>query len=175
MTSPAELLDELHRLGVEAVPTDHGTLKVRPADRIPEQLLAALRLHRDELLELVQARTWQAQPDALLWRTRPGQDPRPDLPGSELWARLLLLASGDADDPSGVYGRLLACRACGGLLEWRGKGWRLAPTLDPREQVSVWAIEADWQADAERWLRPRSRGIMARLRQLPGPEGEAVE
>ncbi len=175
MTSPAELLEELERLGVEAVPTDHGTLRVRPTDRIPEPLLAKLRLHRDELLALLQTqRTWSADPPAMPWHTRPGQDPRPDLPGSALWSQLLLLASGDADDPHGTYGRLLGARACGGLLERRGSSWKLSPTIDPTEQLSVWADRAAWEADAERWLKPRAQEVTRLLRQLPGPaEGEA--
>ena len=175
MTSPAaELLEELHRLGVEAVPTDHGTLKVRPADRIPAPVLAELRLHRDEVLELLERqRAWQADPTSMPWHTRPGEDPRPDLPGSDLWSRLLLLAAGDADDPGGVSGRLLACRACGGVLEARGRRWRLAPTVDPSERLSVWADRQAWDRDAEKWLRPRAQEIAALLGQLPPPGGTA--
>jgi hypothetical protein len=171
-----ELLEELQHLGVEAFPTDHGTLKVRPADRIPQQLLAELRLHRDELLALLQTqRAWSADPPQLFRsrRARVDEDPRPDLPGSELWARLLQLAAGDARDPAGTYGRLLGARACGAVLERRGDRWRLAPTLDPREQDSVWADRAAWEADAERWLRPRAQEVTRLLRQLPPPEGEA--
>ncbi|MHB1523020.1 MAG: hypothetical protein ACYCS9_05835 [Candidatus Dormibacteria bacterium] len=107
--------------------------------------------------------SWVTTPDRMPWHLRPGQDPRPDLPGSELWSRLLLLASGDADDPSGLYGRLLAARACGAVLEQRGNRWKLAPTIDPTEQVSVWQDQAAWDADAAKWLRPRSRGITRRL------------
>lgn len=115
---------------------------------------------------------WSADPAAMPWHTPPGEDPRPDLPDSDLWARLLLLASGDASDPHSTYGRLLGARACGAVLERRGKGWKLAPTLDPSERLSVWADEPAWQADAERWLRPRAAEITALLAQLPPPTGE---
>ncbi len=119
--------------------------------------------------------TWTVDPpDELAPWPRPlGDDPRPDLEGSALWSRLLQLAAGDADDPGGVYGRLLGARACGAILERQGKGWRLAPTLDPGERLSVWANRADWEADAEKWLKPRAAEIVALLRQLPAPDGEA--
>jgi hypothetical protein len=82
-----------------------------------------------------------------------------------------MLASSDATDPYGVYGRLLAARACGAILEWRGNRWKLAPTVDPTERLSVWQDQAAWDRDAERWLRPRSREIAALRRQLPVPAG----
>lgn len=100
----------------------------------------------------------------------PGEDPRPDLPGTELWALLLQFASDDACDPQGVYGRLLGARACGAVLE-RSKGrWTLAPTIDPRERLSVWADRESWDRDAESWLTPTSRAIVTLLGRLPVPE-----
>ncbi|MDA8394215.1 MAG: hypothetical protein M0T72_03065 [Candidatus Dormibacteraeota bacterium] len=117
--------------------------------------------------------TWTADPPAVSWHTPPGEDPRTDLPGSDLWARLLLLAAGDADDSSGVYGRLLGARACGAVLQWRAGRWRLAPTLDASERLSVWADREAWDADARRWLKPRAQELVALLAQLPAPDAEA--
>jgi hypothetical protein len=166
--NPAELLAELRSLQVEASLNPEGRLKLCPASRVPEALLAELKAHRDEVVELLAqgpapSEPWRADPPDVLW---------PDLPGSALWARLLGLAAGDADDPQGTYGRLLGARACGAVLERRGGRWRLAPVLDPTERVSVWATKADWDADAERWLRPKSREIVSLLGQLPAPEAE---
>ncbi len=118
--------------------------------------------------------TWQADPPSMPWHTRPGEDPRPDLPGTDLWAGLLQLSARDADDPRGVYGRLLGARACGAVLARRGNRWVLAPTMDPAERVSIWATRADWERDAERWLRPKSREIVALLGQLP-PRDEGAQ
>jgi len=175
--NPAELLAELRSLQVEASLNPEGRLKLCPASRVPEALLAELKAHRDEVVELLAqgpapSEPWRAGPPGALWPSRVGQDPRPDLPGGELWTSLLQLASGDADDPHGVYGRLLGARACGAVLERRGGRWRLAPVLDPTERLSVWATKADWDADAERWLRPKSREIVALLGRLPQDEGK---
>jgi hypothetical protein len=175
--NPAELLAELRSLQVEASLNPEGRLKLCPASRVPEALLAELKAHRDEVVELLAqgpapSEPWRADPPDVLWPSQVGQDPRPDLPGSALWARLLGLAAGDADDPQGTYGRLLGARACGAVLERRGGRWRLAPVLDPTERVSVWATKADWDADAERWLRPRAREIVSLLGQLPKDEGK---
>ncbi|MDA8330731.1 MAG: hypothetical protein M0027_05905 [Candidatus Dormibacteraeota bacterium] len=140
------------------------------------ELIAQRQAHRSDPEPTAVPPAWQADPPevAATWPRPLAEDPRPDLEGSALWSRLLLLASGDADDPRGVYGRLLGARACGGRLERRADRWRLAPTIDPTERLSVWATEADWQADAERWLRPHAQEIVVLLRQLPGPaEGEA--
>lgn len=98
-----------------------------------------------------------------------GEDPRRDLPGSELWAALLQLASADAGDPLGVYGRLHAARCCGAVLESRSGRWKLAPTIDPTERLSVWESREAWGRDAANWLLPRSRHIVKLLAQLPSP------
>jgi hypothetical protein len=174
VSAAAELLAELRSLQVEASLNPEGRLKLRPASRVPEALLAELRAHRDELVELVaqvpaRSEPWQADPPAMPWHTQPGEDPRPDLPDSALWTRLLQLASGDADDPHGVYGRLLGARACGAVLERRGGRWRLAPTIDPTERLSVWQTRSDWDRDVETWLKPKSRELAALLAQLPVP------
>ena len=174
--NPTELLERLAALGVTPRLHPDGSVGLAPAGRTPPGLLAEAKARKLELADLLERRerTWQDPPEAVATWPRPlGEDPRPDLPGSELWGRLLRLAGGDAHDPGGVYGRLLGARACGGLLQWRGKGWQLAPTLDPTEWRSTWADEAAWQADAERWLRPRAQEITALLAQLPPPEGAA--
>lgn len=101
---------------------------------------------------------------------RVGTDPRPDLPGNEQWAALLRLARGDADDASGVYGRLHGARCCGAVLESRRRRWKLAPTIDPTERLSVWESHEAWDRDAAKWLRPYSRQIVELLDQLPLPE-----
>jgi len=113
---------------------------------------------------------WRADPPDVLWPSQVGQDPRPDLAGSELWARLLQLASGDAGDSQGTYGRLLGARACGAVLERRAGRWRLAPTLDLTERLSTWQDRESWNRDAATWLKPKSREIVALLAMLPVPE-----
>lgn len=174
--SPSELLERLAAAGVtvELRADPAHPIWLGPVSRIPSELRPEVVASKSELAALLaqrQERTWQADPSAMPWPSAVGEDPRPDLEGSELWARLLLAASGDASDPHGTYGRLLACRACGGRLEWRGGRWRLAPTIDATERVSVWADRAAWEADAERWLRPRAREITRLLAQLPPPDG----
>ncbi len=173
MNLAAELLAELRSLAVEASLNPEGRLALRPASRVPEALLAELKAHRDELVELVarQAGVWQADPSALAWPSPVGEDPRPDLPGTELWTALLQLAQGDASDPQGTYGRVLGARACGAVLQRRGSRWVLAPTIDPTERLSVWQDRESWERDAERWLRPRAREITVLLAQLPQDEG----
>ncbi len=113
--------------------------------------------------------SWRADPASVPWRHEVGGDPRPDLAGSDLWEWLLRLPQDD-DDPQGVYGRLLGARACGAILELRAGRWKLAPTLDPTERISVWATRADWDRDAAIWLKPKSREIVALLAMLPVSE-----
>jgi hypothetical protein len=87
-------------------------------------------------------------------------DPRPDLDqDSAHWTRLLALAAGDRDDPHGIFGRLLAMRACGGQLVWDGSRWRLEPLIDAGERQSVWHDRASWEADRARYLLPRAQEI----------------
>ena len=171
----AAILERLAQLGVVACPAAGGMIALAPGGRIPAGLRQEILAHKRELLALLegQARTWTADPPAMPWHTRPGEDPRPDLPGTELWAHLLQLAAGDANDPAGTYGRLLGARACGGRLERRSGRWKLAPTIDPRERLSTWQDRESWDRDAARWLKPRSREIVALLAKLPLPEGEA--
>ena len=173
--NPTELLERLAALGVMPRLHPDGSVGLAPAGRTPPGLLAEAKARKLELADLLERRerTWTQDPARMPWHTRPGEDPRPDLDGSERWQALLLLASGDASDPHGTYGRLLAARACGAVLERRGSSWKLSPTVDPTEQLSVWATEADWQADARKWLRPRAQEIAALLRQLPPPEEAA--
>lgn len=176
MTTGPEMLRRLEAAGAHARLAGNPTrLVVGPERAISPQLRAELQQAavRRELVQLLLQQVWATDPPSLPWQMRPGEDPRPDLPGSALWGQLLRLAAGDADDPAGTYGRLKAARACGALLERRGNGWKLSPTIDPSEQDSVWATEADWQADAKKWLRPRAQEIAALLRQLPPPEEAA--
>lgn len=171
--TPAAILERLAKLGVVACPAAGGMISLAPGGRTPADLRQEILAHKAELLGLLerQARTWQDDASDLIWPSVTGEDPRPDLPGTELWAHLLQLAAGDANDPAGTYGRLLGCRSCGGILERRNGGWRLAPFLDPSERLSVWADRSDWDADAGRWLRPKSAEIVALLRRLPPPDG----
>lgn len=172
--SPAALLERLEALGVTVRLTGDAEhpVQLAPADRIPAELRPEVVAHKAELAALVgcHSRTWQVDPSDLAWPSVPGEDPRPDLPGTELWAALLKLASGDASDPQGVYGRLLGSRACGAVLEWRASRWKLAPTLDPTERQSIWATRADWDREAAIWLKPEGRAIVALLALLPIPE-----
>ncbi len=169
----AQLLDALEAQGVRVSLIKGGRVGVYPWP--PPDLAAELAPRVAEVAALLERRdrTWTADPPAMPWGSQVGEDPRPDLPGSALWARLLQLASGDAADPYGVYGRLLGARACGAVLERRGRSWKLTPTVDPSERLSVWADQAAWDADAERWLRPRAAEITALLRHLP-PIGAEV-
>jgi hypothetical protein len=172
MNAAAELLAELRSLQVEARLNPEGRLALRPASRVPAALLAELKAHRDEVVELL-ARgpapptPWQADPSALSWSSQVGEDPRPDLPGSELWTRLLQLAPGDADDPHGVYGRLLGARACGAVLQLAAGRWKLAPTIDPGERLSTWHDRESWEVDFDRWLKPK--WPVSRLPAVYGP------
>ena len=171
--SPEALLERLSAVGVTVRLSGPGRIALSPVALIPDELRPEVVAHKAELVELVerQARTWQADPSDLAWPSQVGEDPRPDLSGTELWARLLQLASGDADAPQGIYGRLLGARACGAILERRNGRWKLAPTIDPSERLSTWQDRESWDADAERWLKPRSREIVALLGQLPQDEG----
>ncbi len=172
--TPEAILEQLDRLGVAVGFLRDGRVGLSRAAvaLIPAELRRQIVAHEPELHALIgaRARTWSADPPAMAWLTRPGEDPRPDLDGSERWQALLLLASGDASDPHGTYGRLLAARACGAVLERRDGRWKLIPIIDPSERLSVWADEAAWQADAEKWLRPRAQEIAALLGQLPPPD-----
>lgn len=173
MSAATELLAELAARGARLSLREDGVLLAGPPKLVPPELARRLLAHQGELVELVarHAGVWQADPPDVLWPSQVGADPRPDLPGGELWTALLQLAAGDADDPQGCYGRLLGARACGAVLERRAGRWRLAPTIDPSERLSVWATRADWDADAERWLRPRAREITVLLARLPQDEG----
>ena len=169
--SPKALLERLSAVGVTVRLSGPGRIALSPVALIPDELRPEVVAHKAELVELVerQARTWQADPSDLAWPSAPGEDPRADLPGSELWARLLQLASGDADDPQGAYGRLLGARACGAIVERRSGRWKLAPTIDPSERLSTWQDRESWDRDAESWLKPKSREIVSLLAQLPPP------
>lgn len=176
MTRAVELLEELRHLGVGVTLTPAGKVHVEPHTLVPDALWPDLKAHRDELAELLAqpphselSESWRADPSAMTWPSSVGEDPRPDLAGSALWTRLLHLPL-DADDPHGVYGRLLGARACGAVLEWRNTCWKLAPTFDATERMSIWATRADWERDAAIWLKPKSQEIVALLRLLPVPE-----
>lgn len=174
--SPSELLERLAAAGVtvELRADPEHPIWLGPVSRIPSELRPEVVASKSELAALLaerQERAWVADPPAMPWHTRPGEDPRPDLEAdSGLWSELLQLAAGDADDPAGTFGRLLGCRACGGRLERRSGRWRLAPVLDPGERLSVWDSREAWDRDAAKWLKPRSREIVRLLRQLPGPD-----
>ena len=126
----------------------------------------------DRLRQLRSERTWP-QPCAVpsVWPSQTAEDPRTDLvEDSSHWSRLLALASGDQDDPQGVFGRLLGLRACGGQLAWNGSRWRVVPLIDPTERASVWHDGAAWEADRAHYLLPRAREIADLLAQLPPPD-----
>lgn len=175
--NPTVLLERLEALGVTVRLTgdsDHP-IRLSPQYRIPAELRPDVVARKRDLAALLerQARTWQDDASDLIWPSVTGEDPRPDLPGTELWAHLLEAAGGDADDPQSVYGRLLGARACGAVLERRNGRWKLAPTVDPTERRSTWQDRESWDRDAERWLKPRSREIVTLLRQLDAPDGAA--
>lgn len=175
MSRAAELLEALRLVGATAELTVEGKVSIGPADLVPAGLMTELKANRDALAaELAQQRgsvsgAWRADPASLAWPSQVGEDPRPDLPGSELWGTLLTLAAGDWDDPRGTYGRVLGARACGALLERQAGRWKLAPVIDPSERLSVWQDRESWDRDAATWLGPRTKEITALLRQLPAP------
>ena len=53
MTPAATLLAEVRALGVEVIPTDRGTLRVRPVSRLTPALTDALRQHKPEIIRLL--------------------------------------------------------------------------------------------------------------------------
>lgn len=173
--TPVALLERLERLGVvvELAENPEHPIVLRPANLIPDELRPEIVAQKVELAELMQRRRsvpepWRADPSRLSWPSPLGQDPRPDLPGSGHWHLLLLLAARDADDPQGTYGRLLAARACGAVLVARGGRWKIEPTVDPDERLSVWQDRESWDRDAATWLGPRTKEITSLLRRLPG-------
>lgn len=170
MSRARQLLQELHDLGVAVTLTTAGKVHVEPDGVVPDTLWPELTAHRDELAELLRApdaaqrlcQFWSTAPESLTWPPRVGDDPRPDLPGSPLWSSLLALAAADANDPQRLYGSLHGFRCCGAVLEPCQDRWRLAPTIDPNERVSIWHSWASWDRDCSEWLRLHG----ARLREL---------
>jgi hypothetical protein len=57
-----DLIKELHRAGV-TVRADDGMLDISPADRLTDEIIAALKRHKSEILHLLQTETQQWQPD----------------------------------------------------------------------------------------------------------------
>lgn len=178
MITATELFRRLEAAGVHArLEANPLRLMVGPESAISPELRAELEgdAARAGLIQLLRERTWQAGAPGRTYGLPVGVDPRPDLLGSDLWASLLRLAGGDAADFGGVYGRLHGARCCGAVLESRSGRWKLAPTIDLSERLSVWASRESWDADAERWLKPRSREIVELLRQLPPPPADTAD
>ncbi|HUY98613.1 MAG TPA: hypothetical protein VMW47_13535 [Verrucomicrobiae bacterium] len=72
------------------------------------------------------------------------------------------MARNDASDPRGLFGALHGLRCCGAVLERHGGRWRLAATINPSGQRSIWHDRASWDADCDEWLRP----LLPRLQEL---------
>jgi hypothetical protein len=77
--APAELLIELHRLGVSAA-IKGDFLSLRPAARVPPTLLEEARCAKAEIMTLLAdpRRRWRAQAEAVIRKVE-GQDLRQDL------------------------------------------------------------------------------------------------
>lgn len=172
MSRAADLLEELHRLGVSATLTPAGKVHIAPSKLVPDSMWPELRAHRDELAALVAAR-----PPSKAWADpapppveRPPSDPRPELLADSLaWAHLLAFASIDRSDFKGLYGVVHDARCGGALLSFTHGRWRLEPRLDPAELVSIWHDEAAWEVDRGRYLVPHRERLTALLRLVPTP------
>lgn len=87
------------------------------------------------------------------------QDPRPDLPGSELWMCILAEATGHRDKTangsykSGMYDALYAIRKVGVVIE----GGKIVPVIG----TNGWKSENDFREVANQCLRPRAKKILA--------------
>ncbi len=132
--------------------------------------LATLRRLRAELTARRIAEPTAIPSDGPVLADELAGDPRPDLPGSELWTRLLATAHElDGPDPAGLFGALHGLRCCGAILEARRGRWRLAPTLDPTERLSRWHDRPAWGADAAVWLAPHRDRLRRLLDTLEPP------
>lgn len=147
------LLYILERRGF-TVTLQNGSLRVNPASRLTDDLRAAIRDHRDELVAMLTAA--QRAPS-------PSSDPRPDLGDSDVWTALLAEAHKlDADDPNGAYGALLGLRACGCQILKTSRGPRLAPSCG--DEVAGWASPSEWMRDVQKYVFPhadRIKGLLA--------------
>ena len=77
--APAELLVELHRLGVRAA-IKCDALSLRPATRVSPSLLEAVRVSKAEIMALLAdpRRRWRVQAEAVIGKVE-GRDLRQDL------------------------------------------------------------------------------------------------
>jgi hypothetical protein len=146
-----ELLQQLEQLDARLVVQGGRLFLDAPAGAVPEELLAALRTHKAELLARM-AGSYRVNEDIDL-----RDDPRPDLAGdSEMWARLLRGAAEiDFDDPNGLFGALYGIRCCGATLEATARGWRIVRP----EDMGTW----EWEDLREQWLMPHRAALTALL------------
>lgn len=162
-----ELLGLLESSGVavQAIRDADHPILLTPLERIPADLMPIVAASKHQLAALLRRRE-EAELPRYGYCPSTREDSRPDLPRSAEWVRLLSLAASDAEDPSGLYGRLVTFRACGGYLDFRGGRWRLVATIDPTLRSSTWASEAEWKADRDRWLLPYEGEIAELLLQI---------
>ena len=171
--STTDLLARLAKLGVSVRLAAPDKLGLAPAARISDDLRREVVAHKPELITVLAARqslqAWAGSLPPPVGHRRVGEDPRPDLPGSPLWSCLLALAATEADDPRGLYGCLHGFRCCGAVLKPYQGRWRLAPTIDPSERVSIWHSRESWDRDCSEWLRPHVARLRELLAQVPMP------
>jgi len=84
--TPEALLGRLGQLGVAVRLCGPGWIALAPADRVPDDLRPEVVAHKAKLAALLGVRATDPRPDPIAGA------PRPDLPGSDLWARLLDVA-----------------------------------------------------------------------------------
>ncbi|MSP11618.1 MAG: hypothetical protein EXR62_01540 [Chloroflexi bacterium] len=146
--SAADLVASLaaRQVSVQAV-DGHLVLESPPGALTPE-LRQEVSAHKADLLALLQADGHRVGADGrppLPQRGRWILDPRPDLPDTDLWRRLLPLAFDlDGHDPAGLFGSLHGLRCGGARLRRDGS--------PPGGQVYL--VGGDWgEAYAELYIR----------------------
>jgi hypothetical protein len=146
-----ELLRQLEQLDARPVVQGGRLFLDAPSGAVPEELLAALRTHKAELLARM-AGSYGVNEDIDL-----RDDPRPDLArDSQMWAQILRKAAEiDFDDPNGLFGALYGVRCCGAMLEATGHGWRMVRP----EEMGTW----EWEDLREQWLMPHRAALTALL------------
>jgi len=170
--TPEALLERLDALGVTIRLRGPGRIALSPPELIPPDLRQQIIAYKAELAALIAARppskAWaDPVPPPVEW---PPSDPRPELEADSLaWAHLLVYASTDRSDFSGLYGVIHGARCGGALLSFTHGRWRIEPRIDPTERVSIWHDLAAWEADRGLYLLPHRERLTALLRLLPTP------
>ncbi|MTI95202.1 MAG: hypothetical protein FH749_06895 [Firmicutes bacterium] len=101
-------------------------------------------------------------------------DPRPDLPDSELYQDLLMLALANdakAKTPGKLLGAFHGMRCAGTALEQTPKGgYKLRPVVGEE----AWPSEADYRAACKKYLDPIRQEVLSTLKSLRIRTGEVT-